>query len=153
MFDQRLAADGLKLRKTFEDHLNTYHWDFFGTLTFNRDISIDNATKFIRIWEGKVNRLILGRRWNKKPKDQWCLFYAFFEHPKSNLHVHFVMKINGPIGVNETAELIWENLVPGGEALIEEIGPTKADQENVTSYTVKKAYEAQSLETYIVSGE
>ena len=94
--------------------LNT-NFTHYITFVFNRkDLTSKQAEKLICKFGVRINRLLHGANYNKKPNSKRTSFSAFPENMNSNLHYHAVVHSCDPVGFQREAEAIWHELVKSG---------------------------------------
>jgi hypothetical protein len=96
--------------------------------------------KQIREWEARVNRKLLGPKWQKKP-DERLFAFLFYEKLAHNPHVHMLVIV--PPHQREAFERIakrtWGMLVPPGDVVIQPIDYKEGVYQYVTKEMVNAA--------------
>lgn len=89
------------------------------TLNFNRPVTLANARNAMRHCFGKVDRKLLGPRYNRRRDDRTTGVFVF-EHLKSNLHAHGLLRVQ-PGRLERFGEMfpptqrgLWSDVWAGG---------------------------------------
>lgn len=85
----------------------------FVTFNFNDGRTIESAIRAIKKWHAGVDRVLLGKHFNKYPLEQRTFFLAFFEHMDTNLHAHALVCCPYD-DFNAIAKQTWDKIVPSG---------------------------------------
>lgn len=128
---------------------------YFVTANFNRDVSYNGAREALRSWHLRLDRRLLGPKWQKKPAENRTQFIAYVEHLSSNLHWHLLVRPPGHVSQTEfsaAAKDAWGCLVEGGSLDIQ-IARSKADREKVASYCTKDLWIRENYEKFVLSTE
>ena len=82
-----------KLRREFESFIERFGPTYFVTLATNayNPVSQNRMRDLLKAWSARVNRALLGSRWQKKP-DEHIFFFAFLEKPDINPHWHLLLQ-------------------------------------------------------------
>jgi len=80
----------------------------------------------LRGWEARVNRALVGSRWQKPRKEKLRLrAVVVLEKAQTNPHFHLVVEFEkgarDPIRFSEVVEAAWVDLVPSGSTCVEAI--------------------------------
>ena len=127
--------------------LMSYQWQWFVTLTFRDSTHPEAADKLFRVWVSRLNRLLLGNGYRRKP--QSCIHWVrgLELQKRGVIHFHALMysvedlnvKLRRLDAMDDWAKLVSRtkhNPLPHelkGTARIE----TPESQENVSDYTAK----------------
>jgi len=65
-------------------------------LTTNRSIRKTQIDSDIALLAKKLDRELLGTRFNLAAKCRWSSYAGFIEHPESNLHIHLMWRCHDP---------------------------------------------------------
>lgn len=84
------AAD--ELRSSYIDLINSYRWDWFGTLTIKENVAPAKADKFFQILIARINRAIFGRHYKRFNEGVWWLRV---EEPHHSGEMHYHALIGG----------------------------------------------------------
>lgn len=121
-------------RKAWISWLAERRLSHFVTLTTNDSCSPRYMVGRLEKWLKRVNRKLLGTRWLQKG-DEWMISYFFPEKLRVNSHWHGLVDLV-PAHYDrfeQTAELLWVNLVPSGTTDIQRIW----DRRKVARYVTK----------------
>lgn len=107
-------------------------------VTFNFGHEIDPITAQARIkhFFNRVQRKVLGKRWNKRPADDRIAAIGCFEHPDTNPHFHVLVAAPDHLCVElrANARQLWLLSVPRGQIDVQ-IAKSKR---SVVSYSTKR---------------
>ncbi len=147
-----------KLRREFEDLIERFGPSHFITLATNayKPVAGLRMRDLLKAWSARVNRSLLGGRWQKKP-DEHIQFYAFLEKPKENPHWHLLVQADLEMIEDRDewekrfaffAEKAWVDLLPSGTIDIQEYKTRE-----VIEYTLKAALGEVEYISYFVPRE
>ena len=112
-------------RNEFVAWIGTFGYTQSATLVFNDyDITRFDARCSLKDLHARLDRLALGKLWQKKPMDERLDSISFIENPATNLHYHMLWR--APRLEEELVEAlpgIWEKLVHSGDAKNRAIQP------------------------------
>ena len=110
--------DRYRLRGAWVDWISSHGYTQTATLVFNDyDITRFDARCSLQELHARLDRLALGKLWQKKPVDERLDSISFVENPATNLHYHMLWR--APRLEEELVEAlpgIWRKLVPSGNA-------------------------------------
>lgn len=127
--------------------------DYFVTAVFNRDTNFIAARNNLRDWHARIDRHLLGKHWCKKGEVERTFFWAFPEHPDSNLHYHLMVKLSDPVKreMFETiADACWQEIVSSGDMKVDYL-ETASDLVQMADYSTKDLGRGDLIENYIIS--
>jgi len=75
----------------WEGLLDRYAWDWFATYTFADSIHPEAADKLFRVWASKLNRLVAGSNWHKRPADTVRWARGLEWQKRGVLHYHALL--------------------------------------------------------------
>ena len=121
------------------------------TLTFNDpQISGQLARKKLKDWDARINRKIVGPRWQKYT-DERMIWYFFWEKPDTNPHWHGLVQL-----LPEQEERFqiyynsaWKEIVPAGDCYVDKI----YDLKGAVYYATKEIWRPESYESFMMSLE
>ena len=126
-----------RVRDGWAELLDRYPWEWFVTLTFTLPIHPEAAHKSMRVWIAKLNRVLFGPRWYKKPP-RGVYWVAAEEYQKRRvLHLHLLMA-----GVGKARRLTYLDLWPAlgnknGWARVEAVDSNAAVSRYLSKYVAK----------------
>ena len=128
----------VRLRESWINFLSIYEWDWFGTLTFEKDVHPEKGSKLYKKLINDLNRSLYGRRWMNMPHEGvfWVRSSEF--QKRGSLHYHFLM--GSEVNLNTRSRRLywmdyWKKIA--GFARIEDVGKREAALSYVTKYVVK----------------
>lgn len=133
-------------RKSYRDDLVKWlanfdgQWHFAITLTSNdSERSFDRMKELLLMWEARVNKKFVGRRWYKPRKaKQRMRIFAVLEKQRTNPHWHLIVRFERCLNMQDAFSLavdqIWQELLPSGDAMVKLI----TDAEGWTGYILKE---------------
>lgn len=127
--------------------------EYFVTAAFNRETNFAGARNSLKDWHARIDRCLLGKRWQKKEERERTFFWAFPEHPDSNLHYQLMVKLSDPAKRQEfenVANACWQATVSSGDMKIEYL-QTASDLVRTTNYSTKDLWRSDLIENYIIS--
>jgi hypothetical protein len=140
-----------KLQDEFRRYLANRPLSHFITLTTNEDRNSRYMQKKIDQWFRRINRRMLGTRWQKKP-DEWMIGFFFCEKVGLNAHWHGLISL-----LEEQYDLfetklpdVWNELVPSGNTDIQRIGPTEKDKIAVSNYSTKLIKSFENYDNFYI---
>lgn len=90
------------------------------TLVWNPEdgkLSAERVHADTAIAHGRLDRTLMGKRFNKRPVDERTGYVGFIEHPEANTHAHFAWRV--PIKHHARFEAVfkeqWDHLHPYGD--------------------------------------
>lgn len=129
--------------------------NYFVTANFNREMTFEGAKRCLRHWHACIDHARLGTKWSKKPSDDRVFFFAFAEHPDTNLHYHLILRaprlLDRPC-FEALAPQVWERVVKGGSLDVQEL-KTELDVARVSTYATKDLWQDRLLEQWVLSSE
>ncbi len=90
------------LREAWGDFVARWPWEWFVTLTFTDDTHPERALKLFCLWCSKINRVIYGRRWNKREPFGVAWLVAVEYQKLGRVHLHALLA-----GVGDIRRLTW----------------------------------------------
>jgi hypothetical protein len=83
------------------------------TLAFNRPTTLNGGRVSLNRFHAKLDRLLLGPRWYKKPQHERSFFHAYPENISSNLHYNMPLRVNAEHIEMTTSKIddIWSSKV------------------------------------------
>src|SRR5262249_33621835 len=72
--------------------LRAMAFSHFATFNFNQDTTLDGGKKALKGFLARWDRRVLGKRFNKEPREKRTLLIGFVEHIDSNLHYHSLVR-------------------------------------------------------------
>jgi hypothetical protein len=142
--------DNLIYRASMREWLEQQPFDFFVTLTTNREMSTETAEKHLRILDAAWNRKLFGKKFFRLPEDRRLFYVALPEH-KSNLHYHLLVRV--PVAVRNSFRAIipalWKRQVPSGTVDVREIDNLRT----AAGYAVKSLWNDFSRDHYVLSSQ
>lgn len=147
-----------KLRKDFEKFIERFGPTHFVTLATNANgpVSQHRMRDALKSWSARVNRALLGSRWQKKP-DEHVFFFAFLEKPDINPHWHLMLQADTEMIADldvwqerftQVAEKAWTDLLPAGTVDVQ-----KYYSRDVINYALKSALSDVEYISYVVPRE
>ena len=133
------------------EHLSSYEFDYFVTLSFNDYHSVTVARDKVKAFQARMDRKLLGRKWYKKPTTDRLFFIAFPEHINSNFHYHLLLKFpKCPIEImaKHMIDCMWKDIVPKGSTNTQLI-----QNDGCIQYCLKEQYKSQNYGSFIISSE
>lgn len=140
--------------------LNELHFTHFVTLAFNQDTAftpeqkLEYARQKLKLFHAKLDRCLLGSRWNKKPKQERTFFFAFPEKIFTNMHYHLLMTLDEKHHqkFDDNAARIWKSIVISGtfDAKLLQDAPYA---NGYKSYVIKEQHKALNHNSFILSSE
>lgn len=127
-----------RLREAWADMLSVFQFQWFATLTFERNIHPEAAIKRWRFFTNQLNRSLYGRRWQKKEHGGIYWILGIERQQRGVIHFHALM--GAQTDLNKIARRLswmdyWHELA--GLARIEAIRSNRAALRYVTKYVVK----------------
>lgn len=146
-----------RIKSEMRDFLKKRLWTHAVTLAFNDpDYKPERMRERLKAWDGRVNRIMLGGRWLKKP-DERMFWIAFIEKKDTNPHYHLLLCLlegqedRFDLGIEWMASDVWTKLVPHGTVKIQRI---KLDEKNgAVHYVTKELDKKGRLEYNVCSRE
>ena len=130
--------------------------DYFVTAAFNRNTSIQNARKYLKYWHGNIDKKLLGRKgFMNSTMELRTHFFAFCEHPHSNIHWHMMLKLADKKYAScfeENADQIWQKLVPSGDLDVKKI-TVQEDLIRTANYCTKDLWQSLAISNWLTSAE
>ncbi|WP_139111204.1 hypothetical protein [Stappia indica] len=147
-----------KLRREFENFVERFGPTHFVTLATNayNPVSQNRMRDLLKAWSARVNRALLGGRWQKKP-DEHVFFFAFLEKPHVNPHWHLLLQADIEMISDldawkerfaQHAEKAWTDLLPAGTVDVQ-----RYHSRDVIDYTLKSAFSDVEYVSYVVPRE
>lgn len=90
----------VRLRDQWGKFVERWPWEWFITLTFKDDAHPERAFKLFKVWKNRLNKLIFGPRWHKRPPFGVTWIVAFELQKSGRVHLHALMS-----GVGQTRRL------------------------------------------------
>ena len=117
--------DRYRLRGAWVDWISSHGYTQTATLVFNDyEITRYGARRSLKALHSRLDRLALGKLWQKKSREERLDSISFIENPATNLHYHMLWR--APRLEEELVEAlsgIWKKLVPSGNAKNRAIEP------------------------------
>lgn len=148
------------------DWLERWTFDRFITLASNDPLlsahgdderGLVRMRKLLREWDARVNRKVVGPKWQTRPEDRiWGFF--FLEKPASNPHWHGLVQFFPPWPdarqdyedrFDKWAPIYWKELVLSGTVDVQNI----TNQRGVAEYVAKSVGYALSFQNFVVPDE
>jgi len=131
--------DKQKLREAYINWIEDHDFKYFTTLIFNFHgyNSLYSVNRSLKRLHAELDSKALGKFWSKKPIDQRLTSMSFLENKDSNMHFHMLWR--APIHEEKLLQelpIIWDKLVPAGEAITKEI----YCPEGVNLYSTKQGH-------------
>lgn len=149
----------LREADAMRDWLAEMRFDYFVTLASNDPMaSNQKMRKNLSLWDARLNREFLGKRWLQKP-DERLNWIAFLESPGYNPHWHLLIqllpgqadefreKLYGKgwvCGPEWQFELKWRQLVSSGTCDVQRI-----ETEFVKAYVTKKVHDPENWGEFV----
>ncbi len=142
-----------RIRSALREMIMEQGADYFVTAVFNRETFFGGARNSLKDWHARIDRCLLGRRWQRKPACERTFFWAFPEHPDSNLHYHLMVKLSDPAKRMEfeaIADTCWQGIVGSGDMKLEYL-QTALDLARTVNYSTKDQWRSDLNQNYIIS--
>lgn len=139
----------------------------FVTFNFNQDTTLEGSKKALKGFLARWDRWVLGKRFNRLPKEQRTFLMGFVEHIGSNLHYHALVRPAGDGGFKQPnfviqAPGVWTQLIPSGQLYIptptaesyftrDDIAPEHL--ERISAYITKDLKKDVNYENFVISNE
>lgn len=92
--DRSSPSKSLRQAKSIPEWLERWKWTHFITLAFNDPmVQSSTARDKLKGWCGRMNRLLVGPKWFRRPDEQLFMF-AFFEKPGVHPHWHILLMLD-----------------------------------------------------------
>lgn len=129
--------------------------NFYAVANFNmRSLEPDWCRQRINLFDIKIARMLLGKRWSQKPDSERTRWIAVPEHAT---YLHYNMVWDVPIEQQErfflAAPTIWREVVPSGQFDLQVIGEGAGENAAVRFYCGKTFHPVWSIDNTITSGE
>ncbi len=129
--------------------------NFYAVANFNmRSLEPDWCRQRINLFDMKIARMLLGKRWSQKPDSERTRWIAVPEHAT---YLHYNMVWDVPIEQQERfflkAPSIWREVVPSGQFDLQVIGEEAGEAAAVRSYCVKTFHPVWTPDHTITSTE
>ena len=147
------VAKNKEMRSAVRDWIVAEGADYFVTAVFNRETNFAGAQNNLRHWHARIDRCLLGKRWQKKEEQERTFFWAFAEHPDSNLHYHLMVKLSDPAKRTKfeaNAKACWQKIVNSGDMEFRYLA-TNSDLIDRAGYSTKGLWRSDLHENYIIS--
>ena len=142
-----------RIRSAIREMIMEQGADYFVTAVFNRETNFGGAWNSLKDWHARIDRCLLGKRWQQKAAHERTFFWAFPEHPDSNLHYNLMVKLPDPTKRMEfeaIADTCWRGIVGSGDMKLEYL-QTALDLVRTVNYSTKDQWRSDLIENYIVS--
>lgn len=108
----------------------------FLTLVTNSEGSTAGIRKDLRNLFARIDRSLLGPKWQKQPKDERSEGVFILEHAEGKIHAHGMLRLppHNEDGIHMTIGTHWTKLCPGGNSLLLAVG----DAERRARYCTKE---------------
>ena len=128
-----------KLQLGWQEFLCALHLTHFVTFNFNfhNHTSMKSAHRMLGEFGVRINRMLHGQNYHKKPAHLMTWFIVIPEHKDSNLHFHGILYTANIEGFNAAAEALWQKIVASGQLYFERKSYTADDKKNITKYITK----------------
>lgn len=161
-------ASNKEYRTAMESMMLAEQHDYFITLTFTKRRMVKNNTNILtevtkqhsrnllNDWHKKIDKILLGRRFYKKPIEQRTKFRAFLEMEKGDLHYHLLVSVpdDKKVKFEQWADIAWRGLVSSGTIDIQELYTDASPlRRSKTKYTIKDLWNGQAIMDFIFSEE
>lgn len=130
-------------------------YNYFVTLAFNqKSTSADYARNTLKRFSARLDRVLLGSDWCKKPCHERTAFFAYPEHMSSNFHYHLVMVVNekDKQDIATVIDKCWQNLVYSGSTDVQCFTDHETPEKGV-KYCLKDQIKNENYENFIVNSE
>lgn len=120
------------------------------TLKAGLSCSLETLSSKAQLFFNKVQRHARGRNWARYPADQWPEAVGFFEHVRTDLHLHLAARITADDlrGHFGAAEPIWREVRPAGHYYCESIEDVSA----YARYITKEFYRPETRDAAFLYG-
>ena len=142
-----------RIRSALREMIMEQGADYFVTAVFNSETNFGGAWNSLKDWHARIDRRLLGKHWQQKEPDERTFFWAFPEHPDSNLHYHLMVKLSDPAKRMEfeaIADTCWQGIVGSGDMKLEYL-QTALDLVRTVNYSTKDQWRSDLNENYIIS--
>ena len=139
----------------FSQMLQRVPGSFYAVANFNLpSLEPDWCRQRINLFDMKVARMLLGKRWSQKPDAERPQWIAIPEHAT---YLHYNMIWHVPVEQQERFFLqapdIWRGVVPSGRLNLQVIGEGAGEAAAVRSYSAKTFHPVWTPNNMIVSTE
>lgn len=132
------TATAPRLRAAWRNHLESMGATHALTLTINAPATADGLRAKLHQFFGRLDRAILGRRFNEAPPECRTAYVAFAENLTTNAHAHALIRVipdrraevENLLG--DTRSRFWSHVAPAGTHVLRPI-----DDEGWASYCTK----------------
>lgn len=114
--------------------------DFFVTLVFNRDVTLEDAKADAHHLFARIDRVTVGRSWHKRPEMR-ASYMGLAENLDSNLHLHLAVRVHPDRHAmfEATARTLWLERVRSGSIDVQSI----YDADGLADYMTKQITPAE----------
>lgn len=144
-----------KYRDGFEQMLQTVPGNIYAVANFNLpSLQPEWCRQRVNLFDMKVARFLLGKRWSRKPDSERPRWIAVPEHAT---YLHYNMLWDVPIEHQEkffiAAPDIWRSVVPSGQFDVQVIGEGAGEAASVRMYSGKTFHPRWTIDHTITSTE
>jgi hypothetical protein len=147
-----------RLREEMRSFLDDKRFTHFISLALNDPMaSVARARRLLREWDARTNRVMLGKRWRRKP-DERMNWIAFLEAPRDNPHWHLLVQLldGQEAAYEETrgetfssrARVIWREVSRSGTLNYQIV-----EDDGVKTYVTKQLANPETWENFVVFWE
>jgi len=136
----KAAIDASLYRSALMEMIVDGEPDFFVTLAFNRDVTLEDAKADAHHLFARIDGVTIGRSWYKRPAMR-ASYIGLAENLDSNLHLHLAVRVHPSHHAvfEATARALWPGCVRSGSIDVQSI----YDASGLADYMTKQITPAE----------